>query len=1171
MMRMAFDWTKDQEKAIDARKGTLLVSAAAGSGKTAVLVERVIRRICDVENPCDVENLLIVTFTNAAAAQMKEKIHAAIGKKIAENPNDKRLRRQQLMLPCASICTIDSFCIGLVRENFHALGISPDFSLLDESKLAVLRSQAVNTVIDCMHKEPSESFLTLSELISDKRDDSKLADAILKLYNLSMAYPFPEKWLDSLAAAFENPVAAEESIWGKIINSNAEQLLETCIADAEHCITMLAEEPELEAKYRPAFEADRQLFEQLLEILHTCTWNEKTEKYSEITFAKMSSAPRGYESSCKEICQSTRKAYKARIGELAKLFCITEEEHAADSELLSPVIAELVGAVKKFSEEFSHLKEQENGADFSDTLHLALKLLVEPSGDGYVKTPLALSLSENYSEILVDEYQDVNKAQDMIFSALSRSENNLFMVGDVKQSIYRFRQAMPEIFLARRDGMEEYEAEKENYPAKVTLGKNFRSRKGVTETVNFIFSSLMSRDAGGLDYDKNEFLEAAAPYPESKGADTEICLIEADKEDFLAAQARYAADYVEKAVAEGMVFTDGGSQRPACYGDFCILLRSVKKCAREFVDEFTARGIPFSCETGEGFLEAPEIAFMISLLKIIDNPVDDIPLTAVMLSPVFGFTPDDLAVMRSANRKGSFYQCVVKAVESGDKKAADFTNRIKAMRKIASTVSAGDLVRRLIEETGYGAIAGAMKDSTKRKANLNSLIDLANKYESTGKKGISGFIRFIDSIVRSGGDIIGSSNTDEGNSVKIMTIHKSKGLEFPVCFIGACEKKYSDLSLKEDLMIANESGIGIKTVCGSAKYDTLARIAAKLEIKKAEHSEELRVLYVALTRPKEKLIILSSASDWSKELSKIAANIRKDKLIDPYTVMSFTSYSDCILSSLIRHPDAHVLRNAAGISAGVSLPCDTLLQTKIIKAACEETPLIEKSAIPEADEETVNEIAKRLGYEYPYAHLDGIVAKRIASKLDSEEIGGEYFASGKPAFMSKSKLTPAQRGTATHRFMQYADYSKADGDVAAELHRLVDGGMLTAAEAEVVDKKAVAEFFRSDLARRMLSSEKIYKEYAFTVSIPLEEIETGIKADGEVIIIEGVADCAFIENGGLVIIDFKTDRVDNSEELAEKYREQLRIYRRCLGEVIGLPVKQTLIYSFKLGETVEIQ
>lgn len=1148
-------WTPDQQKAIDARKGTLLVSAAAGSGKTAVLVERVIRRICDTETPCGVENLLIVTFTNAAAAQMKEKIHAAIGKKIAENPSDKHLRRQQLMLPCANICTIDSFCIGLVRENFHALGIAPDFSLLDEGRLSILRSQAVNTVVDNLHAEHSESFLTLSELISDKKDDGKLIDAILKLYNLSQAYPFPEAWLDSLAEDFSNPSAAKDSLWGKTILNHISQLLDSCKSDAEHCIKLLAQEPELEAKYRPAFEDDLCLFEKLIDNVKTLEWDDIVEIFAEIPFAKMSAAPRGYDSSAKEICKSTRDAYKKLVSGISKILCISKAEHKADVEKLSPVISELVGAVHKFSAEFTRLKLEENGADFSDTLHLALRLLVEPDENGYKKTPLAIGLSENYAEILVDEYQDVNKAQDMIFSALSKDENNLFMVGDVKQSIYRFRQAMPEIFLARRDGMNEYE--NENYPAKVTLSKNFRSLPGVTDIVNFIFSSIMSRDAGGLDYDENE---ALVPHRENNGTETELCLIETDKDNFLDAQAKYAADYIEKNIAE----YNG-------YGDFCILLRSVKNCAKPFMDEFTLRGIPFSCEAGGGFLSSPEIMFMISLLKIIDNPVDDIPLTAVMLSPVFGFTPDDLAEMRAEHRKGSFYACLVNSAENGNVKSTAFLEKIKNMRRIASTVSAGELIRRLIEETGYNAIVAAMKDNSKRRANLNSFIDLANKYESTGKKGVSGFIRYIDNIVKSGGDVAGSdAASDEGNSVKIMTIHKSKGLEFPVCFIGACEKKYGDLSLREDLLIAPESGIGIKNCEGSAKFDTLARIAAKLEIKKAEHSEELRVLYVALTRPKDKLIILSSAEDWCKSLSKIAATIRDGKNVNPFTVINFSSYSECILSALIRHPDAHSLRNEAGISAGVSLPCDTPLTARIIRGDIGQAEIKEAPVCEKPDKAIINETENRINYVYPYAELDGIVAKRIASKLDIEEIGGEYFASRKPSFMGKNKLTPAQRGIATHRFMQFADYKKAGSDVDAELERLVADGMLTEAEASVVDKKAISVFFESELAKRILGAEKVFKEYAFTASIPLNEIEPSIKNADEVIIIEGVADCAFIENGELVIVDFKTDKASQGIELAEKYSEQLSVYRRCLAEVIGIPVKQTLIYSFRLNETVEI-
>lgn len=1165
-------WTVDQQKAIDGRKGTLLVSAAAGSGKTAVLVERVIRRICDSENPCGVENLLIVTFTNAAAAQMKEKISAAIGKKIALDPTDKRLRRQQMMLPCASICTIDSFCINLVRENFHTLGIAPDFSLLDGDKLSVLRSQAVSAVVDELYANPTENFLQLTELISDTRDDSKLIEAVLRLHELSQAYPFPELWLRSLAENFSNPSPAAESPWGRIIINNAIQLACACIADINHCIKLLADEPELEAKYRPTFEEDCRIFETLLNALSTENWDGIIESVQGIKFPRMATAPKGYESAGKEICKGLRDNYKSRMKTLAKYFIISEQEHGEDIESLSPLVSELISVVLKFSEEFRRLKLEENGADFSDTLHLALKLLIVPIDGGYAKTPLAVALAENYAEILVDEYQDVNEAQDMIFTALSKDESNLFMVGDVKQSIYRFRQAMPEIFLGRRDGLQEYADG--NYPAKVTLGKNFRSRSGVTEIVNFIFSALMSRDAGGLEYDKSEYLEAAAAYPESNGADTEICLIEAEKENMRTAQARYAANYIEKAIAEGMTVTDGGVQRPARYKDFCILLRSVKRSAREFVDEFEARGIPFTCETDEDILSAPEIMFMISLLKIIDNPVDDIPLTAAMLSPVFGFTSDDLAVMRTKLRKGSIYHCLVNHAENGDEKSAAFLERLAEMRRIASTVSAGELIRRLIEETGYGAIVGSMKDSQKRKANLHSFIDLAKKYESTGQKGVSGFIRFVDAVSKSGSGMkAGNSESEASDSVKIMTIHKSKGLEFPVCFLAACERKYSTLSLRDDMLIAPQSGIGLKCVENYAKFDTLPRVAAGIEIKKAEHSEELRILYVALTRPKEKLVVLASSSDWNKDLSKIAASIRSERLIDPYTVIGFSSYADCILSTLIRHPDAHALRNAAGIDSSVVLPCKTPLRTEIIREEIEELELGSETETALPNKETVEEIRSRLEYVYPYASLDGIAAKRIASKLNPEEIGGEYFATREPSFVGRDKLTPAQRGTATHRFMQFADYARAGEDFEKELERLISEGMLTETEGKVVDRKSISQFFSGGLAKRILAAEKIYREYTFTASVPLIEMEPELtpgQAHGETVVIQGAVDCAFVENGELVIVDFKTDKASDGSELAEKYRDQLSVYRRCLAEVLDLPVKQTIIYSFRLGECIEI-
>ena len=1164
-------WTNDQQKAIDARKGTLLVSAAAGSGKTAVLVERVIRRICDKEYPCGVENLLIVTFTNAAAAQMKEKIAAAISKQIALNPSDKALRRQQLMLPCANICTIDSFCINLVRENFHALGISPDFTLIDDSELDILKNKAVNSVVEELYKKNEPDFINLCGLISDNRDDGKLIQAIYTLHKLSQAYPFPEDWLVSLKNDFGSPVAPENSKWGIIIKEYLESYVNNALDSVEHCLDLLSEEPELQAKYSVAFEEDARTFESLKEALNK-PWDEIVAAFNNVSFEAFKRTPAGYESEIKEICKSVRNDYKDTVKKkISALLSVSADEHYEDLKYLSPIVAKLIDAVIAFDEELDRLKLEANQANFSDTLHLALKLLFEKEGNGYKKSALADELSANYAEILVDEYQDVNMAQDMIFNALSKNENNLFMVGDVKQSIYRFRQAMPEIFLARRDGLQEYETEKDNYPARVTLGKNFRSRKGVTEIINFIFAYIMSREAGGLDYDEKECLEAAADYKPSAGADTEMYLFEAGKDEQLSAQARFAADYIEKAVADGLILADG---RNADYKDFCILLRSIKTDSKPFVDEFTRRGIPVSCEAAKGILETPEITFLLSLLKVIDNPVDDIPLTAVMLSPVFGFTPEELARMRSALKKGSIYACLVNSSENGNAKATDFLEKTAEMRTLASTLRTGELVRRLIEDTGFGAIVCAMKNSDNRRANLNLFIDLANKYENTGSKGVSGFIRYVDSAIGNKSSVkCGETKSEAANAVKIMTIHKSKGLEFPVCFVAACEKSYSTLDLKKELIIARNSGVGIKTNDGAFKFDTLPRTAAKLETVKENHSEELRILYVALTRAKERLVMLASAADWSKTLTAIASKIRGTERLDPFSVNTFTSYSECILSALLRHPDAHALRMKAGLSDKLVLPCETKLKAEIVNGDFEVDEILQEAVQEEGNEELLEQIKERLEYKYPFEILNGVVAKRIASKLSSEEIGGVYFASKKPAFTGKGKLTPAQRGTATHRFMQFADYNKARISVEDELFSLVENGMLTEDEADAVDKKSVSDFFESNLAERILSSDKVYKEYAFTVSVPLSEMHPEIPveaAEGESIIIEGVVDCAFEENGKLIIVDFKTDRASDSDELVERYKEQLSVYRRCLSEVIGLPVAQTLIYSFRLGEIIAV-
>ncbi|MBQ6267025.1 MAG: helicase-exonuclease AddAB subunit AddA [Clostridia bacterium] len=1165
------EWTPDQQKAIDGRQGTLLVSAAAGSGKTAVLVERVIQRICDSSSPCGIENLLIVTFTNAAAAQMKEKIAAALDRRLAETPEDRHLRRQQLMLPCANICTIDSFCIRLVRENFHALGISPDFTLLDQGETAQLQESALQTVLQARYAAPTPGFSALCTLLGNARDDSKLTDAVLSLFALSQAYAFPRSWMHSLLAPFDASVGAKESPWGQQILSYVRSFLTNAARTADQCLRMLEAEPEL-AGYQPTFQSDLALFAQLEAALDG-PWDAICDAFAGAKFDRLGSAPRKYESFVRTLCKHARDDYKDELKKLTENgLCVREAEHAEDLASLAPAVGALVDAALAYDDAFSAAKRARNTADFSDTLHLALQLLLRETPDGTEKTALAESLSAQYEEILVDEFQDVNAAQNMIFKALSRNEENLFMVGDVKQSIYGFRRAMPEIFLHRRDALQDYDGT--HFPARVTLGRNFRSRAGVTGIVNYIFEAVMSSETGGVTYDAGERLEAAAPYAPKPGPATELYLVEAPTDQALQAQAVFLADYITNAMQTGMTVKDGDGERPVQLRDFCILLRSVQRTTRAFTDVFTARGIPFLCEAGKGILTAPEVRFLLSLLKVLNDPLEDIPLTAVLLSPAFGFTPAELARMRAAQRQGPIYHCLVHAAENGDAKAAAFLEQTVRLRRLAVTVRTGELVRRLIDETGYDAIVCAMRDSEKRRANLNLLIDLANRYEHNGGRGVDGFLRYVDATVSSGRDLqCGDAASDAADAVRIMTIHKSKGLEFPICILAGCERSYNTQAQRSDLILAPGSGVGLIGGRGAVKYDTLSRIAAQLEIRRTENSEELRVLYVALTRAKEKLLVLAAGSDWSKRLAAIAAKAGTQPQIPPFTVNGFSRYSEVLLAALVRHPDAHALRMAAGLPSDWTVPCDTPLRAEIVRPELSEAEQAQTRTLPAPDPAIVAQLRDQLAYVYPYAPLHGVVAKRIASRMEGAETDTTYFASARPAFMSKEGLTPAQRGTATHRFMEFADFRAAAADPAAELRRLTDAGYFSPAQAQAVDLQAITRFFASPLAARMFRSPRVLREYGFRVGVPLAELQPELAPDctaGERIVIEGVVDCAFLEDGALVIVDYKTDRVQTAQALTDRYRAQLAVYRRCLSEALELPVKETLIYSFRLHESVTL-
>ncbi len=1168
-------WTDDQQKAISAIDGTLLVSAAAGSGKTAVLVERVIGRLTDTDNPSEVEHLLMVTFTRAAAAQMRERIGEAIAKRIAENPNDQRLIRQQMLLPFAQICTIDSFCNDLVRENFHLLDLNPDYKIMDEGELNIIRGEAADFVVEQLYCENSTAARDLTELLIQGNDDSLLIDSIVRLYKEAQAYPAPERWLQKLTEPFDAKQPVEKSVWGNIILTHIREGVAYCRSTSEALLTFIKKDETVENAYTPTFLADINLYDSLLLTLDTASWDEISLALQTATYQRIGSMPRGFSSPVKDSAQAMRNKLKDVIKKFVPVMCASSSEHEEDIAYLAPIVKKLVEAVGMFSLKFTQLKSEVNGVDFSDVHHKALSLLVEIDEQGNPqKTLLAQEISQRYDEVLVDEYQDVNKAQDMLFTALSKDEKNLFMVGDVKQSIYRFRQAMPEIFLARRDSLPPYV--KDNYPARIHLGTNFRSRKGVTGMVNLVFSQIMSESVGEIAYTAEEELVPGALYPESTAPDAEVHIIDISdgvEDSKVNTEARYIATLINDMILNGFTVTDKNGERLAQYRDFCVLMRSPRGRAAAFVEEFANSNIPAYSELSGGFFEAKEVAFMLSLMRVLDNPLQDIPLLTVLLSPIFGFTPDELAKLRIGARTGSLYSCLVKAQNQGDEKCRAFLKKTEQLRRLSSTLAAGELVRHLLEETGYLAIAGAMSGGSQRRANLYLLQDYANTYEAAGHIGLSGFIRFIDKLDRSQSDLSTAAELSEAaNVVRIMSIHKSKGLEFPVCILANCASNFNTASQKGNIVINTTAGIGLcrRDVKTFRQFDTISRQAAVLATARTDRSEELRVLYVALTRAKERLITVMSIKNPEKKLASLAGVIHSGEKIASFAVGNCANIADWLLTAALRHPDADLLRGAAGADASIIVPTDFALKVECNVQDAPTPQDTSRQTRTAADEKTMEIINSRLSYEYPYAALSSVVAKQAASELHEHGINQAFFAASRPAFMNRDGLTPAQKGTAIHKFMQYSDYEKARTDVIAERDRLVEAGFLTPFEGEAVDAEKINTFFRSPLAERIFNAEQLLREQKFAIRIPARELYPELPANtaDETVVVQGIADCAFIEDGELVILDYKTDRGVTPEQLARRYASQLAIYRRALEECLGLKVKETLLYSFEGGDCI---
>ena len=1205
-------WTDNQIDAIDARGGAVLVSAAAGSGKTAVLVERAIQMITDPVSPVDADRLLVVTYTRAAAREMKERIDKRLEEMIENNPFDENLNRQQMLLAKAQICTIHSFCSELAREFFYILDIPSDFRIAEDQELAIMKSAAINDVIEQAYEDGNTDFLEMSDMFSTSKNDNSLRKIILGLYEFLRSYPFPKRWADEKIAMYRKADSVFETEWGKVILERTKVMAEFAQDLSKQSLELLLEEPVLNnAKFGDMIREEDGMIADIIEKINSGSWDDIAKGVGLFRNRPTINTPKGYANNETKIkITNNRDAVKKLFNEkIAKMYSFSEEECLNEIDELAPIVRSMFDIMHKFEDRYSSMKTERKIADFSDLEHWALRLLVKDTDRGIETTETGKLISSRFDYVMVDEYQDANDIQDTIFKAVSDNDKKLFVVGDVKQSIYRFRQAMPEIFIGRKNRYRFYDRNSEQYPAKIILDKNFRSRKGITEAVNFVFRNLMSENVGDIDYSDEEKLVFGA---ESYGDDTEPCVSyhlidindpdcadddddETDNDKGNAAdvgEARYIAILINKMIGESG--QDG--KKKLTYGDFCILMRSVKGHADIFVEELRKNGIQAVCETEESFFSRREIKIVLSLLRIIDNPVQDIPLASVMLSPVFGFSEDELTRIRIDNPHGSLYAALLSESKNGNDKADSFIGSLRRLRKISASLPTDVLLDRIYTETSLPEIVSAEEEGEFKRKNLRLLLEYAKSYENAGFRGVGGFVRFINGMEENGTDLTCAENRESAdNAVRIMTIHKSKGLEFPVCIIAGMNRKINTDTTNE-ILLHNKLGLGIKhrdkeRMC---KYTTMPREAVSMEIKRNELSEELRVLYVALTRAKEKLILVSGINSKAKDknhidgyFSGIIGKLSYDgNAIGKYSVSSVNKMGELIAMCALIHPAHHDLRQDVGYTGRFALgnekPWEIIRIDDLrgyFKNYAEEAKTqreISDSIIAggvlqeefELEKKRYSDLIKeRMSLVYKYEKLSELPMKVSASVLAHKDNERAFAAMSKPEFMTKDKLSATQRGTAVHAFVQYCDIVKARDSVRNEIDRLVEQGFITKVQGDSIDIGKAESFVNSSLADRMLRSPSLSREYRFTVEIPASSIDNTLEYPygNEKIVLQGAIDCMFEEDGKMVVVDYKTDRAKDPLKLAEMYKEQLRLYKLAVEQITGKSVGQCLLYSFAMS------
>lgn len=1174
-------WTDEQKAAINASGCSIMVSAAAGSGKTSVLVERLIRIISDSENQTPVEKMIVVTFTKAAAAEMKQRLALSLSRKIEENPADGWLARQNSMLSCAVISTISSFCLELLRKNISQLPFTAGFRVAEPTEESVLKTEAYKTVSEYFYEKRREDMLLLRRRFCGT-DDSALEKMIYDLYSNVSSVPFFDLWLDNAAVKYNGKFY--EEIYAGFIKNDV-SICKNIFSAAESAVLHLENEKvsEMFSSEKAGFEAALRKFEQK----DYCGFG---ETLSSIVFTTFPRPRKTDDPDIREKIAGYRSSYKEMIGGLIKKASVynhAEEDMEAGREVLK-VLSDFL---KRFSAELMTLKENRNIVGFDDAERLVLSLLADIREDGSIeRTPLAEELSEYYDLIMVDEFQDSNNRQDMIFRLLSRGGSaekygsNLFFVGDVKQSIYRFRLANPDNFIHALEAAEPYR-ENTSENSYIRLNRNFRSSQEVIDFSNYIFSCIMSKYCGDVDYTEEEYLYRGASFCEAD-RNTVVMLFDKSEEETEYAEAKYVAAKIAQMLKDGVpVSTDSGNSSRACeMRDFCILMRGNRNIP-VYARELENLGINTESGGESGYLKARETSVLINLLRVTDNPLLDTPLMSVMLSPMFMFTPDEAAEVRLINTRAHIYSNLCTGLGMNDSppvfegellsKAKLLHSIITELRLHVSACTLQELIRKIYDSTDFMSVMQLYGDAGKKKANLRMMLEYAGNYEKNSDGGLSGFIRYIDRILESGGDFeMAPESHSSQNAVSIKSMHKSKGLEYPFVFIVGTGTRFNNSDSIKPFRFSYDMGLGFRLQNPEKheRFSTLPYEVLNETGRLKSISEEMRLLYVALTRAKERLFITMNCDESAaKKACNYAKMIHSQQGITRQLAASANSMGDWLLMCLISHGKSAELRELFGICESFRYSNDFAVEYEYCKLPEYEEKIMD---MPEKRAEADSGMTEKLErmFSFSYDLKDSALTAKLSVSDVSKEQSGRASSLKRPEFARNSRLTPAEKGTALHKFLQFANFEAAEKNIRREIERMYEYGYLTKKQAESIKEDDVRAFLESEIYRCMKECVRIHREKNFLVAIDDLDIdgELGEEYRSTSGMLNGVIDMVLEFEDSLVLVDYKTDHVSDINELRELYSPQLDLYRKALELIESKPVVKSLIYSFHKRTEIEI-